>query len=841
VRAALYYFRRDRSLGWRSLFFNAAGVALGVAALITLELFSNRIANTIGRDTKSFLAADYQVQSWRVFTPEVWAAIRKLAPEKDFLRQTDWVSAVQLPSGDAVTVSARALEGDYPFYGKFRTEPALAMEDLRAEPGILLDRSFQARDLKLGDRVRLGEVDFVVKGFILEEPQTVASAFAIGPRIIVHQEWAERTGMIGPTSRAFRMILIRSEISSKEFASRFRERLPDLHWRLITPDRANRQAQRIVDRVSGFLSLVALTAVFLGAAGVFMVFRGRYLLTLPQLLTLRCLGLRSRDLLAVSGLQALTLSILGWGLGSGVGVLLEDWVSRTAQAQLGVALSTPTFGGPLAFALFVTLVVVAVSVVLPLRQVLRTPVSEAFRDSESSRVGFAPSDALALGAAAVLVAALVGRNFALTGIFLGGLVGVVAVLAFGASFFVAALSRIRVASSLALKHALLSLRRQRASTLTLVVVLGLAGFLPSTIFLLSRTFQSQLDLSDREGMPNLFLLGIPPEDRESLTGFVPTMEFSPVTQVRLKSVKGVPIEELAARRALENDRPPEENAENEELGSLRFTREYFSTRRLALSAGERLVAGRALFGAPVEGKVRVSLESGFAENLEVAPGDEVVVEIAGVELPAVVQSTRKVDWYNFRPNFFMVFHEEDLREAPFELVGIGAVPPAKVAELQRDILRKHPTLSVLDGQSLATRLKSLLGQLSTAVFAVGSFAVGSALLVFVGVLLARRSQRLREVALWRCLGLRRSQLGSLLGIELSLTALVAGGLALGFSALMAYVLARFGLDIPPSASGISLAAAVLVVGMPVGLTALGLWLLRSLLNVPTAELFQKEQ
>jgi putative ABC transport system permease protein len=638
-------------------------------------------------------------------------------------------------------------------------------------------------------------------------------------------------------------------MSYPDFRREFRARVPDVHWRLISPERANRQAGQVIDRITGFLSLVALTAVFLGGAGLFMIFRARYLLTLPQILTLRCLGLSTRSLAFAAGVQGIGIVLLGWLLGFGGGAAVESFVSNVAQAQLGVALSGADYAPAALRSFVVALLMVGLAVLVPLRQVLRIPVNAAFRDADSQTLNVSRGDAAAFAGTVILLTALVSREPRLAFFFLLGFAGVLMVL----SFLALSLARLGgggwVKKPLALRHALLGFARQGASTQVLVVTLGLAAFLPATVFLLSRNLEAQMDLSHRIGVPNLFLLNVPPEDRPAIEETVKGIDFVPVTQARLVSVKGVSIEEFKISQPFqfwggsrqESEESSEAGGEREEgdLERVRFTREYFVSRRTELALGERLVAGESFLSPePVEGAVRVSIEEGFAARLDVKPGDFIEVEIAGVRLKAFVSSLRKADWFNFRPNFFFVFHPDDIEGAPFEYVGVAQVPAAETRLRQRELTERFPHITSLDGDSLSKRLRNLLGQLAVAVYSVGSFAVGSAFLVFIGIVLARRSSKMREISLWRCLGLDSRRALSLLGLEVGVSGAAAGLLAAGASFAFTAILCRFVFDIPFAGSGAWPVAFALVVGLPVGLGLFGAWLLAPVLRVPAAQLFQ---
>lgn len=770
---ASFLWRRDKSLSFKRQLALAASVSLGIFALVLLEAFSSRVASSVEKDTKSLLAADYQVQAWRAFTPEIFKAADDLFGKENYIQQTDFVSSAFLKGGDRspITVQLRALEKKYPFYGAWQTSPeGIRADDLRAAPEILAEMSLSARGWKVGDEIELGRVVFKVKGFVTEEPQSVASAFALGPRIYLHQDWLEKTGLLGTGARAFRMLLIRSPLEETAFRAAFRERVPDPHWRIVTPARANRQVGAVVEKLRAFLSFVGLSAVLLGAIGIFIAFRARMRQRLPQLLGLRCLGLKNRDLYALALREALSIAAIAFVFASTVSIALEQWISSLLSASLTLTLGAPAYGPALALAFFLSLITVLSAVFLPLREALRLPVSEALRDSESARSAPLSMSDLAGGAALILLIVLiVERNLRLSAYFLGTLL-TVALVAIGAAllFFRFCEKRAAVAG-FSMRHSLLAFSRHRATHLFLIASIVMGAFLPASVYLVGHLLRSEIEVTDREGMPNLFLIGVAPDDRAGLAKLLPDsgLSFVPVTQARLVQLNGEDVQE--------------QQGDPTDAAQFYRVREYTVTRRNDLQSTERLVKGESIFGAVTPGIVRASFEEKFAERIGLKVGDRFRAQIAGVEVEAELRSTRRVDWLQLRPNFFIVFSEEDLGESPMDFVGVGRRPGSEITDAQKRVAASFPQITTLNGEAIRTRLTSLVGRLSFAVSSLSLLSVLSSLLVLAAVVFARRSDKRRELLLWRCLGVARGRLAFLLYGDLVL----AGILGLGLAAVLA--------------------------------------------------------
>jgi len=96
----------------------------------------------INREAKTLLGADLKIEANRPMTDSLRMALELIEGER--AQTTDFVSMVLFPkNGGTRLAQISALEGNYPFYGNFNTEPLGAVEEIRA----LLDKNIW---IKLG-------------------------------------------------------------------------------------------------------------------------------------------------------------------------------------------------------------------------------------------------------------------------------------------------------------------------------------------------------------------------------------------------------------------------------------------------------------------------------------------------------------------------------------------------------------------------------------------------------------------------------------------------------------------------------------------------------------------
>jgi putative ABC transport system permease protein len=790
-RVSRFFLKKDFFRSWGSRFLVVLSIALGVSALVSLEAFSRRISKSISQDTRKFLAADIQIQAFRDFEDKVLETAQKLAAPNGVIRQTDLVTTVFLNNTQAQNVTLRFLEGDYPFYGNFSTDTGKGIADLTQEATAFVDAGLQ-QNLKLNDFINVGALKVRVIGFIQEEPQTASTFFSLGPKIILHQKWAKDVGLLGPGSRALRYLLIKTQLEPNEYRKSFRALIPDPHWRVITPDRANIQIQGVVNRLSSYLSLVALASLFLGAMGVFMMLRSHFILRKEQWLSLRCLGLTQKALISIVVSQSLALALIGAILGCVMALFIESRLSLMAQEFYKIDLSSISIIPSILFGLGVSVLTVLASLWGPLREIISWPVAQSIQD-QNQEEGLKKKDFIPVFFVALILIFWVARSFTLGIAFLFSILLIVALLIFLGQGLLIGLNKISNSIQGIRRHLFLRLTRKAGQFRLMLLSIGIGVFLISLLSVVSRSLEGQVDLSKRNELPNFYLLSVDGSDRKFIDSIMDKTEWVPVTQARLKDIKGKSIVEAR------------DNEVDEQ--SMLQTREYTITKRNFLSEGERLLKGKQMFSEKAENLIRVSIEDRFSQRVGLSIGDVFKVSIAGVDLDARVDSVRKVDWWNFRPNFFLVFHPDDLAEAPMDFVVFSHQDPEKIGILQKQILAKLPHVSTLNGESLSLRFKSLISRLSQALYAVGLFTILAAIFVFLGILVSQRESVQQEMFLLKCLGWGRWPRRMLYLGEFSMAAFFSSLIAVGLSLFVGFGITKFVLDIDfiwPSSNLLSL-------------------------------------
>lgn len=780
----------------RRLFQLMGTVAVGVAALVAINSFTDNLRDSVRQQARTLLGADLSLVTRESPSPRVKALLGTLSRGATVARVTSFAGMAYVPrTAGTRLVQVAAISGGYPFYGEIRTEPRKAWSELQSGRHIIVDPSLlTALGARIGDTVALGEGRFVITGTIESAPSQVGFRFAFGPRIYIPAGYLGETGLLGFGARVQYEIFLKlpPSVSAQELAARYRARLGPERVRLRTVADDQRNLNDVLARLTGYLGLVALMALLLGGIGV----ASAVLVFLRQrsesIAVLRCLGATGGRIFAIYLVEAAAVGLAGSLAGALMGVavqrLLPGLLAGLIPLDVVTAISWSAVGLGIAIGLWVALTFT----LLPLLGIRRiSPLAALRRPYESER---SPRDlwwglaSLMLAASIVVLAVYQVRSWRQGAIFAGG-VALTLLTLWGASWALIRVMRRSLPTGwpYVWRQGLANLHRPANQTATLVLAIGFGAFLLGTLYLVQHNLLRQLRLTGGSARPNLVLFDIQPDQLTAVgralhEADLPMIGPTPIVPMRLHSVKGRPVTQLLAA-----DSGSAEGLSN----AWALRREYRSTYRDSVVATERVVAGK-WSRTKASSPARISVEQDVARELRVGIGDEIVWDVQGITLPSRVTSLREVDWARFEPNFFVVFAPGVLESAPQTWVTLTRiVSPADRGQFQRRLAEQFPNVSTLDLSLLQEALERLVDRVALAIRFMALFSLGVGTLVLVGALATSRFQRIREGALLRTLGATRAQIFRVVLAEYLSLGLLASAVALVLAAAAAWALARF--------------------------------------------------
>lgn len=849
-------WRDSRRSRGRLLLFSTA-LTLGVAALVAIGTLGANLNRAIDEQARSLVGADLVLEGRHAPTPAQVAWEGTLGGEQS--REVGLSSMAVFPrTGGTRLVQVRALTGRYPFYGQLETEPAEAAARFSRGEGALVEESlllqFNARPGT--DTFSLGGREFPILGALRKLPGEAAAFSGIAPRVLIPRDAL-------PAALTARGSLVRYKTYFKDPTAAPGGEVPALvkgikpqleKFDLSSDDVARRKRSlgRVFENISRFLSLVGFVSLLLGGIGVASAIHAHLKDKLRTVATLRCLGASGGQAMAVYLVQALAMGLAGAGLGAVVGLGIGALVPRYLENALPFNLAggfRPSWSA-VAWGVGIGLATCALFALLPLLPVRRVAPLLALRSAFAGNEGTGDRrrDPLRWLAYALLLGAVVAfpwaqsRDWRFGLAFSGGLLVSWAILAATARGTMAAARRFFPRGwPYEWRQGLANLYRPNNRTFLLVFTLGLSTFLLLGLYLTKEAMLHQFEQRESTAsQPNVVFFDIQSDQREGVADLVrtqglPVMGTVPVIAMRLATVKGRPVSELAA------ERNPADNKRT--YPEWRLRHEYRCTYRDKLVDTEEIRAGRFTGTLPADrdpaAPVPVSLEEEMAGELRLKVGDALEFDVGGVPIAAVVNSVRKVEWGRFQPNFFVVFPVGALEAAPaFHVLVTRAPTPAAVANLQGAMAQRFPTVSSFDLSLVVQTVQTIVDKAAVAVRFLNGFTVGTGILVLMAAVWTGRYERVRESVLLRTLGASRRQVFAILLIEYLFLGALAALTGIGLAAAGSWALATWVFQVawvPSPLAVLTALGAVTALTVTVGLLAS-----RGVANEPPLAILREE-
>ena len=760
---AFRYALRELRGGLRGFYVFIACIALGVMAIAGVGSVAASLADGLAREGRTLLGGDI---AFSLIQREAKPA------EVAFLRTRGNVSIAAMlramartADGRLALVELKAVDAAFPLLGELLLKPKLPVADLLAEHdgafGAAVNSTLLARlDLKLGDRVTVGNATFQLRSVVDAEPDKLAGNVGLGPRFLASEAGLRATGLLQPGSlvRWIYRVKLPDNAADDRAAAIFiadaRTALPEAGWEIRSRANASPQLERTINRFTQFLTLVGLAALLVGGVGVANAVKSHIDRRRDVIATFKAVGATGRDVFTLYTTQVIVLA----GLGSVIGLVAGAAIPFVIVGLFGKILPLPVVPAlhfdELALSFIYGLLTALAFGLWPLGRVHDVPVAALFRDVISAtwhrpRWGYI---ALMAAVIATLVAVAIGLAYdkRVAAVFVVSSVAVFVLLRGIAAGLMALARRLPRSGITMLRLAIANIYRPGALTPSVVLSLGLGLAVLVTITQIDGNLRRQFLAALPERAPSFYFIDIPSSDAQRFDAFLKqvapdsTIEDVPMLRGRISAARGVKADELKASQdsewVLQSDR------------GLTYTGE--------VPKGSKVVEGK-WWGADYQGPPLVSMEKKIADGLKLSIGDEIVVNVLGRDIPAKIANFRNIDWQGLGINFVLVFSPNAFKGAPHSHVATlteNHPTPAEDARIIKQVADAFPMVTSVRVREALETVGSVVTNLVLAIRGASAVTLISAILVLGGALAAGHRHRVYDAVILKTLGATRIRL-----------------------------------------------------------------------------------
>ncbi|MFA0162992.1 ABC transporter permease [Vibrio splendidus] len=745
-------------------------LTLIIACVFALSALAERMEQVIVKQGKDALTADSVFIS---ANPIPQPLLDLTQVEQLESSQLTRFSTMAFSDNSMQLVTVKAVESNYPLRGEMILEGADKASSNHVKPGELWldERIFAQLEVEIGDNVTIGDADLTITGRITQEPGLSFNPFQQMPAVLIHTSDIEATGAIQPGSRvSFRLFLNGDDTKLKATQDSV-ELTPSDRWR--TQDSASR-TNDMFESTTQYLSLTVAIVVIMAATTLVLTCQHYVASRRKTIAMLKSLGASKQWIIKWLFVQVSLLVVIGAVLGITIGVGLEFLL----RIPLGDLLPTPlpSYGiEPVILAILSSILIGVPALGIPLIGLVNTSAISVIQSSHQSNESY--KKYLLLLVPIIPMMLMYGDNL-LVWIVLAGIACLFLVLAIVSTLVLRLVGKLPTSTSMRL--ALSRINRTPLATGIQFGSLALSLMLLSIIWLVRSDLLSDWQQTLPENAPNAFALNIASYEKDSYLETIDANEVErtqafPIIRGRLTTINGVEAAKYSET--------------SEETDAL--------SREINFTWGDSLPEYNEVLEGSWTQEQGVSVESDVAEQLSLKIGDELSFTINSQNVSAKVNSIRKVEWREMKPNFYFIFTPDVLSSIPSTWL-VSFRLEEQHNQMLNDLSRNHPTVSLMDIRKMGSKIQELLKQIVWSITVLAALGVVAGLLLIFTLLRLSLSQRQQEIRLYRTLGASKKRILNTIWCEYGLMALVAGSIAAMGSELSVAGVMNFGFELEPS-------------------------------------------
>jgi putative ABC transport system permease protein len=769
--------------------FLVLNLALGLVGFFLLQIFQQSLSAQSAARAQFVLGGDISIEARRLFSE---AERKEWESQFQFKKSTQFYRLFSMlrSATDTQLVNVGVFDDAYPLYGEFKfSGPGFSSDT----PRVWVDPEVQdVLHLKDGEKVQIGEAEFLFSGVIVEDPSRLFRGMGFAPRVLIHRNFLQQAQLIKPGSTLNEHWMYSLEPGSDLVSAREKiERIvKDPIIQIETTKDSAKESNRVLQYFTDYLGLVALVALGLCFLCGSYLLQWTFLSKKKSIAIYKTMGLSDNAIVSIYLIQNFIISFLACALGYAVVQSLQPLMQQILLHKFNLPLEL-VFDAKASLITAVIAVLGPMLMVVPqIIQIIELRPLMLFQNIEGVRRGVAYY--IWLGFSVFLFWALSvwqSSSFQIASIFTGALVGMVVLFHFINRLILFLLEKSSHRLAWLTKYSVRGLTRKRASAGLVFTTMSLSTLVLSLLPHVKTSIINEIKPQNTSQMPSLFMFDIQPEQVAGVQAlakkyFNQELTFSPLVRSRILKINGQNYE-----RAVQTSDIQTREAETE----ARFRNRGLNlTYRGYLQESETLIDG-AFEGRTPEGALpKISLEERYAGRVGVKMGDIMTFDVQGVELRAQVGSIRQVRWTSFQPNFFIIFPDGVLNEAPqIFLTSVAGQNNAVVKQFQREVAGEFKNVSIVDVTRTVENSLKYIEQMSLGLQFMAWLAVLVGLFVFVVLLNTQIKERLQEMNLLQILGSTSAQVLKVILVQfvILIVTSITFGVALGLG--MAWLLISF--------------------------------------------------
>ncbi len=673
--------------------------------------------------------------------------------------------------------SIRAVENNFPLYGKLELENEAAFSLIENENKVYVEKVFLDKiNAKVGDEISLGSANYKIAGIIKKEPDAVSVGISFTPKVIMLLSDFKKSGLDLTQSRATYKLGIKENINNlftKDELEKIDNYAKENKIRFDNSTDGPNNLVRGLSSVQSFAGIVLGIALFLVVINI--VANLSYVISKfrKTIAILKTFGATSGQIqviyISILGIIGLVAGFLGAILGAFASNSFLPILSKFLESKIETVSTFPIAILSGFMGLFI-IVASALPFLLSLKKI--SPKQLLATVSDKNNLNYIKSTAFYLPIPILLFSFLyiISKDLKLSLYSVLGLIGIFVFFLVLSFIIIKILYKFRNKFSLIISSSISSLKWRGVETIIISASIMTAF---SGIFIISaieKNIVVNLNQNVSSSAPALYIVDINKSQLEKVReiGGVTFKEY-PIIRGRLLKV---------------NER---DMTVSSDPG---ITREFSMTYRNNLLPDEKITDG--IWHGDSKVTNSVSVDNSFAKEIGgVKVGDTLQVFIQGINIDAKVTSLRDAERSGGTPFFYLVFSPEVLANFPASYFATVQADPESVKVIEGKLGNQFPNIIPIQTGKIIDTVSTLLGNVISVVKVIGIPSLLLGLILIMVMTSQSLYERRRDVLILRAFGLTKNKIIKLFVIEVSFIILLASSISYIIAHAIAFTLNRF--------------------------------------------------
>lgn len=761
---SLRFSLKDLLAQKRIYLFLILNLFIGTFGFLVVQIFQNNLRDDLALRAQSMLGADFVISANRSFSDE---DIKEFEKGITYDQKTKVIEFFgMLKNGmKSRLVTVRAFDDGYPFYGEIGSkESKINAESNKAwiDPELvqMLSINDQA-DLKLGN-LNLAQTEIINK-----DSSRFFRGAGFAPVIYLSQKMFSLKDLIteGSTSRTFLLYQLTDPVKVQEQKNTFNQNIKDHSVRYETAQERAEGGNRTFKYFTDYLGLVAIVSISLCFLSGSYLMRWTFYRQRKNIGIYKSLGMSDNRIQWIYTAQVFVTSMASFLLSLLLFILLKPALNFYFQQQ-----SLPFQLEMTPFSLYISLIIF---VVAPLFMFM--PINQAIaqlnpKDLFLDQVAQAQRSWALYGWHLVCLVGFWGlafyqsSSYKVATLFTFAVLTIIILLKYFLALIFLGISKILKTTKLhwTLSYAIKSVINKKNTVDMVFMTFTISVLILTLLPHIKQSIINEIRPSQESALPRLFLFDVQSGQKDELEQMAKSqleakIDFNPLVRARILKLNNESYE----RVQLDNSLTTREQEEEVRFRNRGVNLTYQKELKPSESVVEGVWSTQKYTG---EGIPEISLEERYAERVGAKLNDIMLFDVQGLEIQGKVTSIRSVRWTSFSPNFFILFQDGVLNEAPQNyLTAISTVKDYE--QFQNQLMEKFPNISIIDVRQTVQDIMGFIDQMAVALQMMAVISIILGFFIFIVLVNTQVQERLSEFNLLKVMGANNKTIRRIIFIQ----------------------------------------------------------------------------